>query len=138
MMRLTWQCLVNAAISVIIICEADGEYFLVFYCLFQTIPDLTSFLFVFPVPVQHYTVYPANSQFSRKTPDPPKFIVSVYPGGHPPPVEMLAAADGACGGVPIRYASVEYGDIALYAMARAELPTINHMWQLHQKVANGG
>lgn len=32
--------------------------------------------------------------------------------------------------VPIRYVSVENGDIAIYAMARAQLPPINQMWRL--------
>lgn len=69
-------------------------------------------------------MYAPNSHFSRKAPGEPIFIVSVWPRGHPPLLAQAAAVDMAAGSVPVRYSSVEFGDIAFYAMPRTELKTI--------------
>ena len=72
-------------------------------------------------PAQALDVYVSNSQFSRKLPDDPLFRVVVCDGAAPPLVQHMAGADLAAGSVPVRYASVERGDIAFYAVAATEL-----------------
>ena len=72
----------------------------------------------------HFDVFAANSQFSRKLPGRPLYSMSVYEGGAPPSLLALNAADQASNGIPVRYSSVEHGDISYFAIARAELHKI--------------
>lgn len=76
-----------------------------------------------PAP-QHYDVYAANSQFSRKAPGTPAFTISVQPVGRLPTPQDAAAADAAAAGVPVRFCTVEKGDICFYGLAHVELRSI--------------
>ena len=72
-------------------------------------------------PCQHYDVFAANSKFSRKAPGAPAFTISVAPAGRLPGPADAAAADAAAGGVPVRFSTVEAGDICFYGLAHVEL-----------------
>ena len=79
--------------------------------------------------LQQYSIYPANSQFSRKEPGKPKFVMSICAGESSPSLSYLQKANQISSDVPIRFVSVENGDIAIYAIAQAQLPPINKMWR---------
>ena len=74
--------------------------------------------------MQHYDVYQANSSFSRKAPDTPLCVMTVWEGGGLPTFTAMNALDGAVGAMPLRYACEELGDIANFAIARIELKKI--------------
>ncbi|PRW45365.1 tRNA-splicing endonuclease subunit Sen54 [Chlorella sorokiniana] len=72
----------------------------------------------------HYDVFAANSQFSRKAPGTPAFTISVQPADRLPTPQDAVAADAAAGGVPVRFCTVEKGDICFYGLAHVELRSI--------------
>ena len=74
--------------------------------------------------MQHFDVFAASSQFSRKAAGKPLFTIAACEGTAPPSLIAFNAVDEASGGVPVRYSTVERGDIAYYAVARAELKKI--------------
>ena len=75
--------------------------------------------------MQGLDVYTANAHFSRKVPGAPLFCVVVSNDASPPSLQQMAAADLAAGKIPVRYASVERGDIAFYAVAALEVKSIH-------------
>ena len=75
--------------------------------------------------VQGLDVFTANAHFSRKAPGDPLFCVVVADGPAPPTLQQMCAADLAAGAIPVRYASVERGDIAFYAVAGLEVKSIH-------------
>ena len=77
--------------------------------------------FACTAPVQHYDVFNSNSRFSRKTAGRPVFVVSVLPCTQLPTPHDLAAADMAADGVPVRFSTVENGDICFYGLSHVEL-----------------
>lgn len=83
-----------------------------------------SFLLSSSLVPQHFDVFPANSQFSRKVPGTPIFIICVCEGDAPPALEALNAADATAVPVPVRYVRVEAGDVSFFALARTELKNI--------------
>lgn len=74
--------------------------------------------------MQHYDVFLSNARFSRKQPGTPAFVVSVLPPTRLPGPEECVAADAAAGGVPVRFSTVEMGDICFYGLAHVELRSI--------------
>ena len=91
---------------------------------------MSSFFLIFllssSIVTQHFDVFPANSQFSRKVPGTPMFIICVCEGDSPPALEALNAADVTAVPVPVpvRYVRVEAGDVSFFALARTELKNI--------------
>lgn len=77
----------------------------------------------FPPP-QHYDVFPANAKFSRRQPGRPAFVVSVLPCSRLPTPEDAVAADAAAGGTPVRFSTIEMGDICFYSLTHVELRSI--------------
>ena len=77
-----------------------------------------------PPPSQHFDVYNSNSKFSRKQPGQPMFTVAVMPCSQLPTPEDMAAADAAAGSVPVRFATVEKGDICFYGLSHVQLRTL--------------
>lgn len=73
---------------------------------------------------QHYDVFAANSQFSRKAPGTPAFTISVQPVSRLPTPQDAVAADAAAAGVPVRFCTLEKGDICFYGLAHVELRSI--------------
>lgn len=69
-------------------------------------------------------MYAPSARFSRKAPGPPTYTVCVLPCTRLPSPEDCAAADGAAGGVPVRWATIEKGDICFYGLAHVELRSI--------------
>lgn len=69
-------------------------------------------------------MFAANAKFSRKAPGAPAFTVSVLPPGRLPSPADGVAADAAAGGVPVRFSTVEAGDICFYGLAHVELRAI--------------
>ncbi|KAL4437793.1 hypothetical protein ABPG77_005705 [Micractinium sp. CCAP 211/92] len=72
----------------------------------------------------HYDVFASNSRFSRKQPGQPVYTVSVLPCWQPPTPDLMAAADVAAGGVPVRFSTIEKGDICFYGATHVELRSI--------------
>jgi hypothetical protein len=77
-----------------------------------------------PSCLQHYDVFSSNSRFSRKAPGAPAFTVSVAPCTRLPTPRDMAAADAAAGGVPVRFSTLEKGDICFYGLSHVELRSI--------------
>lgn len=75
--------------------------------------------------VQCLDVYMANNQFSRRCPGAPSFTVAVPSGSWIPAVPGTDGAAGlAAGSAPVRYASIERGDVAFYALVEMQLRSI--------------
>lgn len=74
--------------------------------------------------LQHYDVFNSNSRFSRKAPGNPAFVVSVLPCTALPTPQDMSAADAAADGVPVRFSTIEKGDICYYGLAHVELRSI--------------
>ncbi|KAI3425099.1 hypothetical protein D9Q98_008477 [Chlorella vulgaris] len=72
----------------------------------------------------HYDVFSSNSRFSRKAPGAPAFTVSVAPCTRLPTLRDMAAADAAAGGAPVRFCTIEKGDICFYGLSHVELRSI--------------
>lgn len=74
----------------------------------------------------HLDVYPPNPSFGRKDHGLPHFIVCTNLGKQKkfPSVEEIASAQLAAGGVPVKFAGVEMGDIGLYGFNHIDLATI--------------
>ena len=71
--------------------------------------------------MQHFDVFQSNSQFSRKRPGQPTYIVSVLPCSAAPTPTDMVAADAAAGGVPVRFSAIEKGDICFYGATHVQL-----------------
>lgn len=69
-------------------------------------------------------MYSSNARFSRKQPGQPAFVVSVLPCAAPPTPPVMAAADAAAGGIPVRFSTIEKGDICFYGTTHVELRSI--------------
>jgi hypothetical protein len=74
--------------------------------------------------VQHYDVFNCNSKFSRRQPGKAVFTVAVVPCTRLPTPEDMAAADAAAAGVPVRFSTIEKGDICFYGVSHVELRSI--------------
>lgn len=69
-------------------------------------------------------MFQANAKFSRKQAGTPAYMVSVLPPSRLPTPEDGAAADAAAGGVPVRFSTIEKGDICFYGLTHVELRSI--------------
>ncbi len=73
---------------------------------------------------QDLDVHKPNSQFSRKKADSPAFRACVTHNGRLPSLTDIVAAERASAGPPVRFSTVEKGDIAFYGFERIQLPNI--------------
>lgn len=86
-----------------------------------------------PLP-QDFDVYEPNSKFSRKAAGSPSFRIVVVPtspaSSHPTTRHLflglgdMAAAERASPGIPVKFATVEEGDIAFYGFTASQLHPI--------------
>lgn len=65
-------------------------------------------------------MYLANSQFSRKNPGMPAFSIITVPPTQLPKLERMAAGD-AGRGLPVRFATIEKGDIGFFGYEELQL-----------------
>ncbi len=87
-------------------------------------------------PLQDFDVYEPNSKFGRRTAGAPSFRVAVlragaraHSGRSRPHnmfvgLEQQSAADRASPGIPVKFATVEEGDVAFYGLGCIELRNI--------------
>ena len=69
-------------------------------------------------------MYTPSSKFSRKAAGPPAFVLAMLPCTHAPTLDDMVSADLAAGGIPVRFATVEQGDVHFYGVPAVNLRSI--------------